>query len=274
MTLYATRYGDLNITHNGIAGPGPHLLLVHGAGGQVRAWPGTWRLAADAARSVGLARTGDPHRITSHSIHAIDLPGHGRSGGRPLDDIASLSSAVASALDALELDNVVVVGHSMGGAIALQLALDAPRRLAGLVIVGSSARLAVTDEILNGIQTDFARTVDFIVKYSFDRSTGPFFPAKAREYMLAAGPEAVLADFTACSRFDAQDRVAGITLPVLVLTGENDRMVPPKHSQALADALPGGEMVTVPGCGHFLHLERTALVERPIARFCAGLRAR
>ena len=271
MPLCETPFGELNYSHNGIASPGPHMVLLHGAGGERRTWPATWRHAADGARAIGLARTADRQRIINHSIYALDLPGHGLSSGKACASVPEYADAVAAFLDAMDLRDVVLAGHSMGGAIALTCALAGTERLAGLVIVGSSARLGVTDDILNGLQSDFEKTVGFIVKNSFDRNGGPFFPAKAREYMLAAGSETVHADFFACSRYDVRDRLGEITLPTLVLAAEGDRLVPFKHSQALAGALPNAELVAFQDCGHFLHLERTTLVERPIARFLADL---
>ncbi len=271
MPFCDTPLARLNYSHNGVAGTGPQLVLIHGAGGQTRCWPGTWRFAGDAQQSIGLAITNDPDRITNHSIYALDLPGHGRSPGPEFTSVAALGDVVEAFLEAMDLHNVVLVGHSMGGAIALAIASHQNPRVTGLVIVASSARLMVTDEILQGLQNNFEETVGMIVRYSFDRASGPFFPAKAREYMLAAGSEATHADFLACSTFDMRDKIAEIKLPSLVVAAENDRMVPLKFSAALADALPNGRLVSFADCGHFLHLERTTLVEAPIARFCATL---
>ena len=68
---------------NNVASRGVDLVLIHGAGGEKRTWPATWRLAGDARHSVGLAITALPGRLTNHSIYAVDLPGHGRSPGPP-----------------------------------------------------------------------------------------------------------------------------------------------------------------------------------------------
>lgn len=173
---------SLFVDHNNVASRGVNLVLIHGAGGEKRTWPATWRLAGDAQRSVGLAITASPGRLTNHSIYAVDLPGHGRSPGPPLTTIAAMADCLEAFFEAIGLDHVIPVGHSMGGLISLELARRKNRRLAAQVIVASSARLAVTDQILDGLKSDFPATIDFIVKYSFDRGTAPFFPAKARAY--------------------------------------------------------------------------------------------
>lgn len=264
--------GRLHYTHNGVRTNGPHLILIHGAGGETRCWPATWRLASAAQGAVGLSISRDASRITNHSVYAIDLPGHGRSPGPALDTVDALADTLEQFIESQDLRNVVVAGHSMGGAIALTVASRANPRVSGQIIVASAAKIGVTDEILNGLKTDFEKTVDFIVKFSFDRGSSPFFPRKAREYTIATGPDATHADFLACSTFDMRNDLAGITLPTLVIAAESDRMIPHKHSAALAGALPNAELATIANSGHYPHLERTTAVEPPMAEFCAQLK--
>lgn len=265
---------SLLVDHNNVASRGVNLVLIHGAGGEKRTWPATWRLAGDAQRSVGLAITASPGRLTNHSIYAVDLPGHGRSPGPPLTTIAAMADCLEAFFEATGLDHVIPVGHSMGGLISLELARRKNRRLAAQVIVASSARLAVTDQILDGLKSDFPATIDFIVKYSFDRGTAPFFPAKARAYSLATGPEAAHADFAACATADYRTALEGMALPTLVVASEGDRMVPVKQQRALAEALPAGELVIIDGAGHYPQLERTHAVQQAIARFADRIAAR
>jgi pimeloyl-ACP methyl ester carboxylesterase len=265
---------SLFYTHNGVASRGADLVLIHGAGGDSRCWPGPWRLSADAQRSAGLAISRQPGRLTNHSIYAVDLPAHGRSPGPALTSIEAMADCLEAFFEAHSLDRVVPVGHSMGGLIALELARRASARLAGLVIVASAARLAVTDQILDGLKTDFPATIDMIVKYSFDRATAPFFPAKARDYSMATGAGPTHADFAACAAADLRPALDAITLPALVIASAGDRMVPLKHQQALAEALPNAECVLIEGAGHYPQLERTVAVQTALARFADRLTGR
>jgi pimeloyl-ACP methyl ester carboxylesterase len=218
-------------------------------------------------RAVGYDSAG---RLTNHSIYAVDLPGHGRSPAPALATIEAMADCLEAFLEAQGLERVIPVGHSMGGLIALELARRANPRLLGRVIVASSARLAVTDQILDGLRSDFPATIDFIIKYSFDRQSAPFFPVKAREYSIATGPDATHADFAAA---DLRPHLGEIRLPTLVIASEGDRMVPIKHKQALADSLPNAECETIAGAGHYPHLKRTRAVETAICQFTDRLAA-
>ena len=117
--------------HGGGADPGsPPLLLIHGAGGSRLHWPPGIR------------------RLTGWRVLAIDLPGHGDSPGPGERSIEAYTGCVLEWLDEYGVERVIPAGHSMGGAIALTLALQAPDRLAGMVLVGSGARLRVAPSIL------------------------------------------------------------------------------------------------------------------------------
>src|SRR5574337_242258 len=109
---------------------GPLLVLVHGAGGTHRHWPEEVRA------------------LPGRRVIALDLPGHGGSPGPAPGTVAGLARSVLGLLDALGVPGAVVAGHSMGGAVALTLALEAPARVAGLCLVGTGARLRVSPAVL------------------------------------------------------------------------------------------------------------------------------
>ena len=129
---------------------GQHILVfVHGAGGSHLNWPPQLR------------------RLAGANTYALDLPGHGQSEGQGRTSISAYADFVAAFLETLGLEKVTLVGHSMGGATALDLALRYPEGLAGLVLVGSGARLRVAPAILDGIRQDFQAAVRFNCDYAF-----------------------------------------------------------------------------------------------------------
>jgi pimeloyl-ACP methyl ester carboxylesterase len=258
------------------------IVLIHGAGGQEIDWPRAWRRSNDQAKSMGL--TPSNHGVIKlfnaglddYSIYAVDLPGHGKSDGKSKSSINEYSSDVIDFLDAMELENVCLVGHSMGAAIALNASLSQNSRISSVVAIGGASKMIVNDAILDGLQNTFEETVDNIVKYSWHKKTGAiadsqqmatYFREKAKQRILDAGSRTVYGDFLACSKFDLGERLKEILVPVLVIASDCDRMVPIDVSQEMAGKLPNAKFVVLKGCGHFQHIEQTSKVAGELSNF-------
>jgi pimeloyl-ACP methyl ester carboxylesterase len=165
----------------------------------------------------------------------------------------------------------------MGGAIAQQVAVGRPGWLGAIVLVGTSARLSVSPRLLETLREDYPAAVELIVKWSFARPDGELSYAQnvrrngTRKQMLRTPQEVTLGDYEACSRFDLSGRVGEIAVPVLVVSGAQDVMVPPEDSQELHRAIPWSRMVVVPGAGHMLPLERPEEFNRALGEFVRGV---
>ncbi len=252
---YATIAGEriFYTLHRGDPEGRRNLVCVHGAGGSHLHWPPELR------------------RLAGVNVYALDLPGHGRSEGQGRSSIAAYRDFLVAFLDALGLDRAVLAGHSMGGAIALDLALHHPSRLAGLILVGSGARLRVAPAILEGILADFEAAVDLICDWAY----GPHAPEQlkrlGREQMARTPPAVLHGDFAACDAFDVMERLGEVRCPTLVICGTADRLTPPKYSTYFRDHIAGAELVLVEGAGHMVMLERPEAVCQAIGDFIAGL---
>ncbi len=260
---------DLSYSFNGVADrkDGLTLVLVHGAGGKFADWPVAWRSNADMTRLVGLTPKSHDGELDQYPVYAVDLPGHGASGGTSLDTVEGYATEIAAFLDALELTNVFLIGHSMGAAIALTLAVQRNPRLASIGLIGGSSKLIVSPAILDGLQNNFEATVDNIIRYSWHKKTTDFFKQKGRQRMLEAGSEVVYNDFLACSRFDLSEQIDDLDLPVLVIVSTGDRMVPPETSAAMAERLKNCRHVVLEDCGHFQHMEQVGRVANELTDY-------
>ncbi len=174
-------------------------------------------------------------------------------------------------LDALNLSQAVIVGHSMGSAVAMKMALTHPDRVQGLVLLGSGAKLRVAPSILQGIQNNFKGVVNLIGDFAY----GPDAPEKLKnqgqQLLSQTSPEVMRGDFLACDAFDVMENLDEINVPALVITGTDDQLTPPKYAQFLVQHIAGAELVLVEKAGHMVMLERPQEVGDSVARFVAAL---
>ena len=233
---------------NGARGRVP-LLLLHGAGENHLVWPAALR------------------RMPGIRAYAIDLPGHGRSGGQGRGSVAEYAAFVRQLLDALKIARAVMAGHSMGGAIAQQLGLSDPARCAALILIGTGARLRVAPQILEFAKSDLPAAADLISQFQWGPDTPEQMIRLGRRQLLANRPEVLYGDYVACNAFDVMERVGEIRVPTLVIGGSADQMTPPKYAAFLAERIPGARLALVENAGHMVMLEREIEVARPVEQF-------
>ena len=239
------------------------VLLVHGLGSNTAGWQGQ----TGALRSAGWR------------VLVPDLPGFGQSpfaGGRWR--IADVTAEVAALLHALQPAGACVVGISMGGTVALQLALDYPQLVQRLVLVSTFARLRARGPRqllyyvrrylllhLRGLPSQ-ARTV-----------TQHVFPLPAQEdwravfyrQILQSDVRAYRSAMLALARFDVQARLAEVRVPTLVITGSQDKTVRPENQAGLMQGIAGARQLILNG-GHAIMVEQPQAFNQALLQFLAG----
>ncbi len=229
------------------------LVLIHGAAGSHLDWPKEVRQL--------------PHT----AVVALDLPGHGRSVGPGRDSIEGYTAVVNAFITQLGLEKVVLLGHSMGGAIAQKLGRDQPDWLAGLILLGTAATMPVSPAILTQIETDYPAVIEFLVKYQWARDVPDALRELSRQRLAQNDTAVVYADFAACNQFDARPYLAEIKVPTLIIGGTKDKMTPFPESEYLAATIPHAELVAIPDAGHFLALEQPEAVATAVGGFISRL---
>ena len=202
------------------------------------------------------------------SAKAIDLPGH--PDGKPCESVDGYVEWVRGFIRARRYKNVILCGHSMGGAIAMRYGLKYPEELQGLVLMGTGARLRVHPNYLERCREsgdDNAAWLEGHLNYYSDvnAEVQPVLRQRAAE----VGPDVELNDLMACDQFDMMDRVGEIKLPTRVLCGSDDVMTPVKYSEYLASNIEGAVQTVIPGGSHFFHMEKYQKVNEDIETFLA-----
>jgi pimeloyl-ACP methyl ester carboxylesterase len=207
------------------------LVLVHGAGANARVW--------------------DPLRreLSAFEVVTPDLPG--RDGTPALER----ADEVARWLDARLERPSLVLGHSWGGAIALELAL-ASERVLGVVLVSSGARLRVHPSILEAAEQAVRAGEPMSTRFAFTAGAPPEAIDAYEEAASTTPPAATLADWRGCDGFDRMSVLGEIRAPVLAVGGADDTLTPPKYQRFLAERVPRGELALVEGAGHMLPWEK------------------
>jgi 3-oxoadipate enol-lactonase len=188
--------------------------------------------------------------------YAVDLPGHGTPPLQEPASIALYADAIERELETRGIEGAVLCGNSMGGAIALEVGLRKNPRVGAIVMLGSGSKLRVAPALFESFERDFEAGVRGVVPMFFANPTPALIETSVAE-MLAVGQAQTVADFRACDAFDATERLGDLAVPLLALTGEQDRLTPPKYAAFLADRVPGAEARILPDAGHL------AMVERP-----------
>lgn len=248
MPTVAIEGRDIHYTEHRPNGAQATLLLLHGAGGTHLVWPGAIR------------------HLTGIRVLALDLPGHGQSGGPGRRTVDGYAAVVEAFINQLALVGVFVAGHSLGSAIALVMAQRGQAPIKGLILLGASARMPVGAALLGGWLTAPENAAAMVTDLGFAAEL-PEEAEAVRRQLLATGAMTCFGDFLACNRFDIRHSLSAVTPPVLIIAGDQDHLTPLRFSQSLAAGLPRGRLATLEGTGHFAMLEQTARVAQLMIDF-------
>lgn len=216
-----------------------------------------------------------------HAVLAVDLPGHGRSGGAPLADVEGLADWLIALLDAAGVARAAFVGHSMGSLIALEAAGRAPDRASRLVMVGTAYPMKVSPALLATARETPLAAIDMVNAFSHAGfAAKPSAPGPGtwlhganralmrRVQAAQTGVNLFHHDFQACDRYaGGLDAAARVTCPAHLVLGERDQMTSPRQARELAQALHA-TVHTVPA-GHALMSEAPDAVLAALRRALA-----
>lgn len=250
----------MDVTVNGInahavtgglvpADSAPVMVLIHGAGMDGTVWQLQSRYLA--------------HRGVR--VLAVDLPGHGHSEGEALATVAEMADWTAAFMDAAGAGQASVAGHSMGALIALELAARHPEKVRAVGLLGAAAEMPVHPDLIKAAEDGGALAPELITDWGFghiSHTGGHLLPGLwamgAAERLLMDAAAGVLArDLIACDTYkDALAAAAGISRPVALISGDEDKMTPLKNARPLIDALDNVTTTVLPRTGHMMMVER------------------
>jgi pimeloyl-ACP methyl ester carboxylesterase len=241
--------------HEGGSGLKPPLVLIHSAGGDHLSWPAELR------------------RLPGFRVITPDLPGHGKTTGPGRQSVQDYARDIVEFINVVGLSRAVFVGHAMGGAISLALALDYPDRVAGIGLISSGPTLPIPSSVIENAAN--LSTLPLAIRNLLEMSLGSQTPDTLKGIVFKRFAETrqtlLLDDLLACNKFNVADRLNAIRAPVLVVCGTEDKLTPLRFSQLLSSKIPGAALQTMEGAGHMLVVEQPGRLAKLISVFLATI---
>lgn len=226
------------------------VIFIHGAGGNSTVW---------VHQLEGLQ--------VGYNLVALDLIGHGTTKGGPVNSISEYGSWLEGILEKTFMRPVVLAGHSMGGAIVMEVASRNQKLVKGLILLATGPRLKVAPQFLKGLKEDFENTVKAIMKYAYRKDVDEKTVKEGVDLMVSSGQDVVFNDFYACDNFDISERLNEINVPSAIIVGDQDKLTPIKLSMELLEKLKDSRLIKVKNAGHMLMMEQPGQVNREIQNF-------
>jgi pimeloyl-ACP methyl ester carboxylesterase len=227
----------------------PTVAMIHGSGLDHSVW---------ALHSRWFAH----HR---RNVVALDLPGHGRSGGAALRSIAEMADWTVRLLDALRIETAALVGHSMGTLVAVEAAARHASRVRALGLVGAATAIPVHPDIVAAAEKNSHDAIEMLAIWGTGFAAGlggclapgMWMLGGAEKLWERAAPGVLHADLIACTTYtNGPAAAASVICPTIIVQGSRDAMTPLRGAQALAKTVAGASLTVLDGAGHMLLTER------------------
>jgi pimeloyl-ACP methyl ester carboxylesterase len=227
------------------------LVFIHGAGGNHLYWPAAIR------------------HLAGQRVFCIDLPGHGKSEGTSQQSVWGYANRIANFITELGVYRAIFVGHSLGGCLALALALEHSDQVAGLGLVATAAHIELPGAIMAQVSHtgSFPLVVAALKELAFSPHTDAGLINDAMQSLAKTRPSLLYNDLIAGMNFDIHNRLESIKAPALILTGSDDQITPPACARAMAVNLPQANLHIIPNAGHMVQLEQPAALTAALDQF-------
>ncbi len=204
---------------------------------------------------------------------ALDLPGH--PTGTPCESINDYVEWVRGFIAARGYKDIILCGHSMGGAISLAYANKYPEEVKGLVLMNTGAKLKVSPKIFNSCKVTSAEQASTWLKHHETHFKCPDDDIKhlLTQKTKTIGPNIEITDLKACDNFDMMNQVSSLNIPTQIICGDNDLLTPPNYSQYLSDNITDSDLTVIPGSGHFSQLDSHKIVNQTIEQFLIKMKS-
>lgn len=238
----------------------PFMVFLHGSGQSHLSW-------TQQVRSFA---------YNGYNVLAPDFPGHGHSKGEPLATVEEMADWVIALMDTVGIEKSIIVGHSQGGLVALELAFRFKDRVTSIAVIASSHAVPVNDALVGLAESREDKAISAMISWGSGALGHKFENTIPGASLIGTGMQlmhynssgALAVDLKACSAYsNGLNAAAKITCPSVCILAEKDKMTPLKGGLKLAETLPNASTVVVKGAGHMLPPENPREVNEALRSF-------
>ncbi|MCP4400323.1 MAG: alpha/beta hydrolase [bacterium] len=228
-------------------GEGENVFFLHGLGGNIYNW---------AYQTKYFSET--------NNVVSLELPGHGRSSGKGGSTIEYYTDLLVKFFDVMEMDNIVIVGHSMGGVVSLDFSFKYPERVKALVLVATSAKFDIPTQKLMELKNDMESIFG-----SLERAKDKMKDIDER--LVTNDMMVLLGDVMAIKKYDGVSHLSELKMPSLVIGGADDILAPVAYSEQLHANIKNSALQIIEAAGHMVMVEAPQKFNAALEEFLLNL---
>ncbi len=231
------------------AGSNNFLVFIHGSGGDSSIWKHQFDIDIN------------------YSIIALDLPSHGRSDKFETLSLDLYVDVLKKFIESLNYEKMILCGHSLGGAVIQSFYFNYPNFVNKLILVGTGARLKVSQVILESLKTNYDKFLNDLPVGAFSRKTPTNIINEYIKESSTIGSEVTYQDFSICDKFDMLEKTSSIKIPCLIIVGAEDKLTPVRYSNYFHENIKINDYKIIKQAGHMVMLEKSEEFNKVIQDF-------
>ena len=237
----------------------PSIMLIHGSG----LTHIVWSLHEQFYASLGF------------NVLSVDLPGHGNSEGPSLNSIEDMSGWVKNFIEALQIDKIIIVGHSQGCLVGIDFASKYSDLTSGLVLVAGSYKMPVNQDLIDLAEAGDDKAILLMMKWGYEGSKA-FIGGNPVKKIINSSREIIeilSVDLKACNNYKSgKDSLKKINCATLCIFGDLDKMVPLKVGNKMSELIKKSETKVISNCGHMIIFEKAFEMRKIVKEFILKLK--
>ena len=205
-----------------------------------------------------------------YSILSVDLPGHGNSEGPSLKSIEEISDWIKSLMNVLDINKLIIIGHSQGSLVGIDFAARYPNLINGLVLVAGSYKMPVNQDLINHAEAGDEKAVLLMMKWGYEGSKAFIGGNPVKKIINSSRDirEILAVDLNACNNYkDGKESLKKINCPTLCIFGDLDKMVPLEVGNKMASMIKNSEKKIINNCGHMIIFEKAFEMRKTVKEF-------